>query len=52
MDEEGNFVGRQGELGPGAGIIRGRDEAAEVDGQDETGAGGEESDETKWRRTD
>lgn len=56
MDEEGNFIGFQQELGPGAGTVRGRDVAGNIDGEDETGAGdgGEdgESEETKWRRTD
>ena len=54
-DEEGNW--RAGGLGPGAGIVRVRDEAGNQDVDDgaEVGNGyerGNGTEETKWRRTD
>ncbi|KAF2232852.1 hypothetical protein EV356DRAFT_534357 [Viridothelium virens] len=53
MDEEGNFIGFGGGLGPGAGTIRGRDDAdaGEAEGAADVD-GGEEGEETKWRRSD
>ncbi|KAI9679153.1 MAG: hypothetical protein M1822_007363 [Bathelium mastoideum] len=55
MDEEGNFIGAFGGLGPGAGTTRGRAEGEEEvgmdgEGEDEDVAG--EGEETKWRRTE
>ncbi|KAA8647018.1 hypothetical protein EYZ11_000161 [Aspergillus tanneri] len=54
FDEEGNWIA-SGEgptlpLGPGAGIVRPRDE--ESDGQDGEIQGEDQGEETKWRRTD
>ena len=47
FDEEGNWRG--GGLGPGAGMVRGREEDADVmDGEVDNG----DVEETKWRRTD
>lgn len=55
FDPEGNWIGGGQEptlpLGPGAGTVRERD--GEEGGEGENGTGeGEESEETKWRRTD
>ncbi|KAI9822518.1 MAG: hypothetical protein M1827_000237 [Pycnora praestabilis] len=52
FDEEGNWIGRGGDLGPGAGVVRSRDH-----GDDDEGAGGMndmgegDGEESKWRRT-
>ncbi|RAL12742.1 Voldacs domain-containing protein [Aspergillus homomorphus CBS 101889] len=55
FDEDGNWIGGGQEptlsLGPGAGTVRQREDGE--DGQeDENVDGGDESEETKWRRTD
>jgi len=53
FDENGNWRGRGGELGEGAGTTRGRDDG--VGGIDDgvmDGSGEEEEEETKWRRTE
>ena len=47
FDEEGNWRG--GWLGPGAGMVRSRDEDEGADGVVEDADG--DGDETKWRRT-
>lgn len=53
FDEEGNWIAGGEEpslpLGPGAGTVRGREGDVEGEGVDEEG---QESEETKWRRTD
>ncbi|KAL9085596.1 MAG: hypothetical protein Q9165_007496 [Trypethelium subeluteriae] len=53
MDEEGNFVGFGGGLGPGAGTVRGRDDAdiGEAEGAADLDGGGD-GEEAKWRRSD
>ncbi|KAI9654666.1 MAG: hypothetical protein M1821_005873 [Bathelium mastoideum] len=56
MDEDGNFIGALGGLGPGAGTTRGRAELGEEgmvdDGEGEDEDVGGEGEETKWRRTE
>lgn len=64
FDEEGNFRGQGGGgLGPGAGVVRGREEDGEEgrwedagrEGEGEgngVGEGMEDGEETKWRRTE
>ena len=56
IDEQGNFVGLRGGLGPGAGITRGRDGVEGMDGEDDGEPVGddvgEENEESKWRRTE
>ncbi|KAL4883066.1 regulator of volume decrease after cellular swelling-domain-containing protein [Aspergillus karnatakaensis] len=56
FDEEGNWIGGGegpglpgGDLGPGAGTVRGREDGEEQGGEEGVDGDG---DETKWRRTD